>query len=340
MLFGSGETSASGRLVHDRLVAELSPPIVVAILETPAGFQPNSEHVAKEVGEFFTSRLRNYQPQVRIIPARKKGTPFSPDDPRLLEALLDANYIFLGPGSPTYTVRNLEGTLALKYILERHQAGAVLCLASAATLAAGAKTLPVYEIFKAGLDLYWADGLNIFGLFGLELAIVPHWNNREGGAHLDTSRCFMGQQRFQQLRVRLPASTVVLGIDEHTALIFDFQQGQALVQGNGTITIGAQAGEKVYPVGRSFALSELGSYRLPDLVPSGLPARAGVPQPRLELMTLPPEVAHLISLREEARRAKDWTRADALRLQVAELGFEIQDTKEGPCWRYKPHPQD
>src|SRR3989304_3421714 len=117
VLFGSGETSASGRLIHDRLMAELPPPIIVAILETPAGFQPNSEHVAREVGEFFAARLRNYQPQVPIIHARKKGTPFSPDDPAILEPLLDANYIFLGPGSPTYAVDNLEGTLALKYML-------------------------------------------------------------------------------------------------------------------------------------------------------------------------------------------------------------------------------
>jgi len=137
--------------------------------------------------------------------------------------MLDANYVFLGPGSPTYAARNLEGTLALEYLLERHKAGAVLCFASAATLAVGAKVLPVYEIFKAGSELYWADGLNVFAAFGLELAIVPHWNNTDGGVHLDTSRCFMGQERMDQLRQLLPASTVLLGIDEHTALVFDFK---------------------------------------------------------------------------------------------------------------------
>ena len=162
VLFGSGETSASGRVIHDRVMSELLPPVVVAILETPAGFQPNSEHVAREVGEFIEARLRNYQPQVCIIPARKKGTPFSPDDPRLLEPLLNANYIFLGPGSPTYAAHNLKGTLALECLMERHKAGAVLCFASAATLAVGTKVLPVYEIFKAGADLYWEDGLGIF----------------------------------------------------------------------------------------------------------------------------------------------------------------------------------
>ncbi len=331
VLFGSGETSASGRVIHDRLMRELPPPVVVAILETPAGFQPNSEHVAREVGEFIEARLRNYQPQVCIIPARKKGTPFSPDDPRLLEPLLNANYIFLGPGSPTYAVHNLKGTLALECLMERHKAGAVLCFASAATLAVGTKVLPVYEIFKAGADLYWEDGLGIFALFGLELAIVPHWNNTDGGVHLDTSRCFMGRRRMGQLRQLLPASTVVLGIDEHTALIFDFQQGQGQVLGKGGITIASRRGEKVCSAGDSLALTELGPYRLPDTLPSsGLPARAQVQVPPL---SLPPEVADLISLREEARRARDWARADDLRRQIADKGFDIRDTREGPRWR-------
>jgi cyanophycinase-like exopeptidase len=331
VLFGSGETSASGRVIHDRLMRDLSRPVVVAILETPAGFQPNSEHVAREVGEFIEARLRNHQPKVRIIPARKKGTPFSPDDPRLLEPLLSANYIFLGPGSPTYAVRNLEGTLALECMMERHKAGAVLCFASAATLAMGAKVLPVYEIFKAGADLYWEDGLDIFALFGLELAIVPHWNNTDGGVHLDTSRCFMGQRRMEQLRQLLPASTVILGIDEHTALIFDFQKSQGQVLGKGGITIVSGTAGKVCSAGDSLALTELGAYRFPDtLLPSGFPARAREQEPP---PTLPPEVADLMALREEARRARDWARADDLRRQIAEKGFEVRDTREGPQWQ-------
>ena len=335
VLFGSGETSASGRAIHDRLMAELAPPVVVAILETPAGFQPNSEHVAGEVGEFITARLRNYEPEVRIIPARKKGTLFSPDDPLLLEPMLDANYVFLGPGSPTYTARNLEGTLALEYLLERHKAGAVLCFASAATLAVGAKVLPVYEIFKAGSDLYWADGLNVFAAFGLELAIVPHWNNSDGGVHLDTSRCFMGQERMDQLRQLLPASTVLLGIDEHTALVFDFQQGRGLVLGKGTVTIGFDSKEKTYSTGDSFSLGELGPYRLPpDVIRSHPPVRAAAKHPPTAPVTLPPDVAQLINLREAARRAQDWAEADALRQQIADMGFEIQDTHQGPRWLY------
>jgi hypothetical protein len=316
-------------------MAGLTPPIVVAVLETPAGFQPNSEHVAREVQQFITDRLQNYEPEVRTIPARKKGTLFSPDDPLLLEPMLDANYIFLGPGSPTYTAHNLEGTLALEYLLDRHRNGAILCFASAATLAVGAKVVPVYEIFKAGADLYWADGLNIFGSFGLELAIVPHWNNTDGGVHLDTSRCFMGRERMQELRQLLPASTTLLGIDEHTALIFDFQQARAQVSGKGTVTIGFDAREKTYAAGDSFSLGELGPYRMPaDLLGHRSASRKppkGTPPPA----ALPEDVAQLVSQREDARHSQRWDEADSLRQQIADMGFDVLDTREGPRCRPK-----
>jgi cysteinyl-tRNA synthetase len=42
-------------------------------------------------------------------------------------------------------------------------------------------------------------------------------------------------------------------------------------------------------------------------------------------------VAELIERREQARQARDWATADALRRQAADLGYEIQDTPQGPC---------
>src|SRR5204862_4747544 len=101
-----------------------------------------------------------------------------------------------GPGSPSYAVRHLRDTLALGHVRTRWQAGAALVAASAAAIALGRHTIPVYEIFKAGHDAHWIDGLDLLGPVGYELAIVPHWNNAEGGRDFDSSRCFMGEQRF------------------------------------------------------------------------------------------------------------------------------------------------
>jgi cysteinyl-tRNA synthetase len=41
----------------------------------------------------------------------------------------------------------------------------------------------------------------------------------------------------------------------------------------------------------------------------------------------------LLNTREEARKKKDWNTADNIRKELLEIGFEIQDTSEGPIWR-------
>src|SRR5579859_7987256 len=233
VLFGSGEASPTARRVHAAALAGLSAPIRACVLETPAGFEPNSARVAGRLADFLRQRLSPFQPEVVVVPARRRGTPFSPDDPDVVAPLLQANYLVLGPGSPTYAAKQLTGSLAWHTILARHRLGAPLVLASAAAIAASAHTLPVYEIYKVGEDLGWKMGLNLLGPFGRNVAIVPHWNNHEGGAELDTSHSFMGQERFERLLGLLPSDVDVIGIDEHTALMLDFAAGTAVVFGRG-----------------------------------------------------------------------------------------------------------
>ena len=43
----------------------------------------------------------------------------------------------------------------------------------------------------------------------------------------------------------------------------------------------------------------------------------------------------LLHLREQARKQKEWKKADHIRKDLEDLGFEIQDTHEGPVWRKK-----
>ncbi len=43
----------------------------------------------------------------------------------------------------------------------------------------------------------------------------------------------------------------------------------------------------------------------------------------------------LLTLRETARKNKEWNTADTIRNTLGELGFEIQDTAQGPVWRRK-----
>jgi cysteinyl-tRNA synthetase len=49
-----------------------------------------------------------------------------------------------------------------------------------------------------------------------------------------------------------------------------------------------------------------------------------------EEAVVPPEILALVEDREKARSAKQWKNADALREQVRQAGYEIEDTPKGP----------
>jgi cyanophycinase-like exopeptidase len=343
VLFGSGETSASGRKVYDWLFGRLPSPIRAIVLETPAGFQPNSMLVAEEVARFLRERLQNYRPKVVVVPARKRGTPFSPDDPQIVAPLSTADVMFLGPGSPTYAARQLQDSLAWRTLVARHWLGAAIILSSAATIAAGAQVLPVYEIYKVGEELHWAPGLNLLAPFGLSLVLIPHWDNAEGGEALDTSRCFMGRERFERLLRLLPDDVTVIGIDEHTALIVDVAAGRCQVMGRGGVTRLRDGQETHFVGGEFFAASELGDFRTPDLPIGPGEGRAGVPEyvwqsirsavaaEDAALPASPPaQVLSLVAERESARARRDWETADELRDRLLALGWQIEDSPEGP----------
>ena len=274
VLFGSGETLPSSGKTHEYTARQLPASPRIAILETPAGFEPNSDRVAGKIAEFLARRLQNYRPDIQVLPARKRGTPFSPDTPNIVAPILHANWLLLGPGSPSYAARQLRDTLALHMIQARHHLGATLMLSSSATLAFSTLTMPVYEIYKVGEDLHWKPGLDYFRQFGWPLIIIPHWDNSDGGEELDTSRCYMGRARFQQLRDMLPPGLTILGLDEHTSLIMDLKAGKGLVMGAGRAIIlrsdEADESAAVFRSGAEFPLHLLGDVREPQ-------AGAGVP---------------------------------------------------------------
>jgi len=158
VLLGSGETSLAGGRIFESIAQQRNDILRIVILETPAGFELNSPQVAGRVAEFLKVRLQNYLPIIDVIPARKRGTVFSPDNPEILHPLLSANMIFMGPGSPTFAVRQLSGSLVWNLVRARHRMGAALVFASAATIAVGARVVPVYEIFKVGEDVTCPQG--------------------------------------------------------------------------------------------------------------------------------------------------------------------------------------
>jgi len=54
---------------------------------------------------------------------------------------------------------------------------------------------------------------------------------------------------------------------------------------------------------------------------------------KVEAEALPEGAEKLIAEREEARKAKDWATADALRIKLKEMGVVVEDTAHGVRWR-------
>jgi hypothetical protein len=229
--------------------------------------------------------------------------------------------------------RQLRGSLAWDIIRARHRLGATLIFSSAATISVGAWVLPVYEIYKVGEDVHTKQGLNFFSDFGMDLSFVPHWNNAEGGTDLDTSRCFVGIERFDQWVKLLPRDNILVGLDEHSGIIMDFEKGTCDVHGVSSVSVVKSSSMEIYPAGAKFSLNELGNFNLSDPVGKGI-------RPEVWEMVLnasktndqeaPPEEAlKLLEQRKDARSRKDFAESDRLREEIAALGWIVQDGKEG-----------
>ena len=209
-----------------------SRPDDAVLLDTPYGFQENAEDISNRAQEYFRASVGH-----PISVAHWRGVD---DDAvvreRALAAIADASYVFAGPGSPTYALRQWEGTALPELLADKLRSGGAVTFASAAALTLGVVTVPVYEVYKVGMRPAWADGLDLLAEIGLPVAVIPHYDNNEGGNH-DTRFCYLGERRLSMLEPELPDGAWVLGVDEHTALVMDLDAGTATVEGNGTVTV-------------------------------------------------------------------------------------------------------
>ena len=328
--------SASMTRVHLALMSRIAGPVRAVFLDTPAGFELNADHISARAVEYFEKRF-NLNLAVASFKAAAAATPVEIED--ALGKLRRAHYIFAGPGSPTYAIRNWQNTPILGAMARRLASGAHLVFASAAAITMGRHALPVYEIYKVGEEPHWVEGLNLLGSYGLELAIVTHWNNAEGGTY-DTRYCFMGEPRLRLLEERLPDSATILGIDEHTACIMDLGSRECQVMGVGQVTIRRKGREATYATGTAFGLDQL-----KGAVPAGEELEAEeTPSEYLadfdwpdvvedETASVAPFVELLIGVRTQLRLAEQWALADEIRQQLSELGIVLEDSPTETTWR-------
>jgi hypothetical protein len=253
-IMGSGETAPAMAKVHRAMLDRLGPgsgPVVV--VDTPYGFQENADDLSQRIAAYFAESVGR---DAVIATYRSREV----DELTIATAVArigEARYVMAGPGSPSYALRHwADGPIpaALEGILA---SGGALTMASAAALTLGVVTVPVYEIYKVGDDPSWLVGLDILGrAAGLTAAIIPHYDNAEGGNH-DTRFCYLGERRLRTLEEQLPDRAFVLGIDGHTALVLDLERRTASVAGLGSVTIRVAGRSTVFPSGTDTTIGAL-----------------------------------------------------------------------------------
>jgi peptidase E len=259
VIMGSGETAPTMVTTHRRMTALLPSPVKAVVLDTPYGFQENAPELAAKAVEYFNTSIN-----VDLVVAglvRLHDTHIAADPvaiERGLRALSDADYIFAGPGSPTYALRQWAGSSVARIINDKLTHGGIVTFASAAALTLGKATVPVYEVYKVGQDVTRLDGLDILTTIGINAAVIPHYDNTEGANH-DTRFCYLGEARLRMFESMLDTDTYVLGVDEHTGLVIDLDAAIATVVGNSNVTIRLRGNSFVYPTGSVIPLSLLQS---------------------------------------------------------------------------------
>jgi hypothetical protein len=253
-IMGSGETTPTMVKVHRLLFDRLGPgPVPAVLLDTPYGFQANARDISARAISYFRESVRR---QVEVASMVRLEPAGSVSFEAALARISEARWVFTGPGSPTYALRQWRPTVVPRLLLDKLLYGGCLVFSSAAALTLGRWTVPVYEIYKVGEDPVWAEGLDLLTPLGLTVAVIPHFDNAEGGSH-DTRFCYLGEERLEVMEAQLPPDGWVLGVDEHTACILDFEAATATVMGLGSVTIRRHGRSATVPSGKTLTIDEL-----------------------------------------------------------------------------------
>mgnify|MGYP006164161219 FL=1 len=252
-IMGSGETAPTMMKHHRELIARFPGTPKAVVLDTPYGFQENSAELASKAVEYFRKSVGH---PIEIAGLTRLHGQDTLTVEQGLSRVRQADYVFAGPGSPTYALRQWAGTSVPDIVRGKMRTGGAVTFASAAALTLGRYTVPVYEIYKVGDDPSWLEGLDVLGEIGLNVAVIPHYDNAEGGHH-DTRFCYLGERRLAILEEQLPEGAHVIGVDEHTGVILDLDSNTATVIGNSTITVRIKGRSTIHNAGDVISIDAL-----------------------------------------------------------------------------------
>jgi cyanophycinase-like exopeptidase len=354
VIMGSGETAPGMTKVHRELLSGLGE-VRAVNLDTPYGFQLNVPQMTQKLVDYFKVSL---QTDLKPLSFTNYEKPSGVERELFRQSVREANYIFAGPGSPSYALAQWKGLDLQEDLLHVLDNGGVVCFSSAAALTLGAFTAPIYEIYKAGAEPYWIEALNLLEVAGLNCVVIPHFDNKEG-ENYDTSCCYLGLRRLEILESMLEEGTATLGIDEHTAVIIDLDNGTLSVQGRGNahwrnngsvLTLENDAIVPLLQLQQSEVVtkSEVIEFLIVPSSPLELAEAVNAnPGNSVEFLAKlvqlaqtggegfidpAPMVEGILSVRINARKNCNYELADKLRNILKDSGIEIYDSASGTTW--------
>ncbi len=264
VLMGSGETSPTMTKTHREVLAAVGSSGPAVLIDTPFGFQENATDITERALSYF-KRSTGARVEVASFRSAEAG---SFEKERFVTQVRQAGWIFSGPGSPTYALELWKNVGLGEVLGEKLVSGGAIVFSSAASLTLGSLSVPVYEIYKVGAPPAWREGLGVLAGIGLDVAVIPHYDNAEGGNH-DTRYCYLGERRLAMMEAQMAPGQWILGIDEHTALVADLDSGEARVTGRSSVVVRVAGTERRLPAGSEFSLDDLVAWGNATAQPAG-----------------------------------------------------------------------
>jgi len=224
----AGGAEFGGRMSEPDLRAiELAGGVDARISIIPTAAAPDHNHVRagrNGVRWFESLGARN----VAALPLIDRASAYSP---AVVAALRESRLIYLLGGFPHYLGQTLLGSASWQAMLAAHQAGAVVAGSSA-----GAMVLCQYYYNPESHQAI--EGLGMLP----NSCVLPHHNT-------------FGKGWAAQIAALLPSS-VLLGIDERTAMLDDGAGGAWRVYGQGAVTLYRHSQPTAYVSGAEFDLEQ------------------------------------------------------------------------------------
>lgn len=194
-LVGSGEFLPSTEEVDRSLLSFDGGSPRVAIIPTAAGLEGDAS-----IERWMRLGIEHYD-RLGATPIPVAAIdPASANDPDLAVLVDNADLIYFSGGDPLYVTETLRSSLVWGAVLRAWQNGAALAGCSAGAMMMGSVTASPRA---SGLR----DGLGLFR----RLCVIPHFDR------IDRFRPGLADDVVRAA----PVGTTVIGVDEHTGLVFD-----------------------------------------------------------------------------------------------------------------------